>query len=175
MDQYGIWCGSIGLGPGHIVLYGDWGSSSFNPQKRKRTAHSYKKNGGNRTRVSAEGCQNVFFCFQFNATQPFGQLSCIDFDHFGATVCITVRPLSVCLSACLSVLSCPVLPACRSCQTVTLVYSGQTVGWPIKMKLGTQVGLGTGHVLGGDPRTPPQRGTAAQFSAHTCCGHMAGW
>jgi len=48
------------------------------------------------------------------------------------------------MSVCLSV--CPVL-------SVTLVYCGQTVGW-MKMKLGTQVGLGPGHiVLDGDP--PP--------------------
>jgi len=46
------------------------------------------------------------------------------------------------LSVCLSVLS--VL-------FVTLVYCGQTVGW-IKMKLGTEVGRGPGHiVLDGDP------------------------
>ena len=38
---------------------------------------------------------------------------------------------------CLSV--CPVL-------SVTLVYCGQTVGW-IKMKLGTQVGLGYDHIV----------------------------
>ena len=64
-------------------------------------------------------------------------------DGFWATVCKTARPmlsdrcLSV-LSVCLSVsLSCPVL-------SITLVYCGQTIGW-IKMKLGTQVGLGTGH------------------------------
>ena len=25
------------------------------------------------------------------------------------------------------------------------------------------------------PTSPPQRGTAAQFSAHICCGKMAGW
>ena len=41
---------------------------------------------------------------------------------------------------------CPVL----SCLSVTLVYCGQTVGW-IKMKLGMQVGLVSGHiVLDGD-------------------------
>jgi len=33
-----------------------------------------------------------------------------------------------------------------------------------------------GHiVLDGDPPLPPQRGTAPQFSAHVCCGQMAGW
>jgi len=45
------------------------------------------------------------------------------------------------------------------------------------MKLGTQVGLGPGHiVLDGDPAALPQRGTGApQFSAHICCGHRAAW
>jgi len=37
---------------------------------------------------------------------------------------------------------------------MTLVYCGQTVGW-IKMKVGTEVGLGPGHiVLDGDAATP---------------------
>jgi len=46
---------------------------------------------------------------------------------------------------------CPVL----SVLSVTLVNCGQTVGW-IKIKLGTEVGLGPGHiVLDGDP-TPPK-------------------
>jgi len=44
------------------------------------------------------------------------------------------------------------------------------------MKLGTQVGLGPGHILlDGDPATRPQRGTAPQFSAHISCGQMAAW
>jgi len=51
---------------------------------------------------------------------------------------------------------------CLSCLfvvSVTLVYCGQTVG-RIQMKLGTQVGLGSGHiVLDGDPAPPPQKGT----------------
>jgi len=53
-----------------------------------------------------------------------------------------------------------------------------------KMPLGTQVGLGPGDtVLDGDP-SPPKRGTQlphpsergqqTQFSAHVCCGQMAG-
>ena len=51
----------------------------------------------------------------------------------------------VCLSVCLSRLS------CLSCLSVTLVYCGQTVG-RIKMKLGAQVGLGPyDFVLDGDP------------------------
>jgi len=71
---------------------------------------------------------------------------------FWATVCKTVcLMLSV---RCLSVLS---------CLSVTLVYCGQTVG-RIKMKLGTQVGLGPGHiVLDSDPAPPPQRGIAPNF------------
>jgi len=62
---------------------------------------------------------------------------------FWATVCKTVHPMlsdrgPVCLS-------------------VTLVFCGQTVGW-IKMKLGTDVCIGPGHiVLDGDP-TPLKRG-----------------
>jgi len=63
---------------------------------------------------------------------------------------------------CLSVLS-----------VTTLVYCGQTVGW-IKMKLGTQVGLGPGHiVLDGDPAPLPKG--HPQFSANICCSQRAGW
>jgi len=62
---------------------------------------------------------------------------------------------------------------CLSCLSVMLVYCGQTVG-RIKIKLGTHVGLGPGHiVLDGDPAPPPQRGTALQFSAPICCGQTA--
>jgi len=66
-----------------------------------------------------------------------------------------------------------VLSCLSVCLSVTLVHCGQTVG-QIKMKLGTQVGLGHGHiVLDGDPAPPPHRGTApTQFSAHICCGQM---
>jgi len=46
-------------------------------------------------------------------------------------------------------------PVCLSvCPCVMLVYCGQTVGW-IKMKLGTDVGLGLGVGAAGSlPRTP---------------------
>ena len=48
-------------------------------------------------------------------------------------------------------LSCPVL----SCLSVAFVYCGQTAG-RIKMKLGMQVGLSSGHiVLDGEPAPPP--------------------
>jgi len=45
------------------------------------------------------------------------------------------------------------------------------------MKLGTEIGLGPGHiVLDGDPAPPSQMGIVApQFSAHVCCGQTAGW
>jgi len=76
----------------------------------------------------------------------------------------TVRPMLS--DRCLSVLS--VL-------SVTFVHCGQTVE-RIKMKLGTQVGLGPGHiVLDGNPAPLPQRGTASQFSIQICCGQMAAW
>ena len=47
-------------------------------------------------------------------------------------------------------------------------------GW---MNLGVHVCLGPGHiVLNGDPVPLPQRGQSPrQFSAHICCGQMAGW
>jgi len=59
--------------------------------------------------------------------------------------------------------------------SVTLVYCGQTVEW-IKMKLGTQVGLGPGHiVLDGDPAPQPQKGDGAPNFRSVCCGQTAGW
>ena len=58
---------------------------------------------------------------------------------------------------------------------MTLVYCGQTVGW-IKMKLGTEVGLGPGDImLDGDPTPPPLKGHSSQFSANVHCGQTAGW
>jgi len=51
---------------------------------------------------------------------------------FWETVCKTVRPM--------------LSDHCLSCLSVTLVYCGQTVGW-IKMKLGTEVGLGPRHIV----------------------------
>ena len=71
---------------------------------------------------------------------------------FWAKVCKTVRPmLSVrCLSVCLS---------------VTFVHCGQTVG-RIKMKLGTQIGLGPDHiVLDGDPALPLSGGASVHHIA----------
>jgi len=54
------------------------------------------------------------------------------------------------------------LDRCLSVLCVTLVYCGQTTG-RIKMKLGTQVGLGPDHiVLDRDPAAP-QKATAPIF------------
>ena len=84
--------------------------------------------------------------------------------HFWATVCKTVRPM---LSD-----RCPV---CLCCLSVTFVHCGQTVR-RIKMKLGTQLGLGPGQiVLDGDPAPPPAKGHSPQFSAHICFGQTAAW
>jgi len=49
--------------------------------------------------------------------------------------------------------------------------------WPdCWMPLGTEVGLGPGHiVLDGDPAPPPPKVHSPKFSAHICCGQMAGW
>jgi len=75
---------------------------------------------------------------------------------------------------------CTVLSECPICLSVMLVYCGQTVGW-IKMTLGTEVGIGPGHiVLDGDSAS--QKGaqggmhsSPAHFSAHMCCGQTAVW
>ena len=79
----------------------------------------------------------------------------------------SVRPMP--MDRCLS---CPVCPVCLS---VTLVYCGQRVGW-IKMKLGTEVGLGPGNILlHSDPVPHSKTGHSSQFSTHVCCGQTAGW
>ena len=56
------------------------------------------------------------------------------------------------------------------------VYCGQTAGW-IKIALGTEVGLGPGHiVLDRDPAALCKKGAEPppQFSAHFYCGQTAG-
>ena len=63
-----------------------------------------------------------------------------------------------------------------SFMSVTLVYSGRTVGWIKTKQLGVQIVLGPSIiVLDEEPAPPPQRDTSPQFSAHICCGQMAGW
>jgi len=64
-----------------------------------------------------------------------------------------IRLLSVCLSVCLS---------CLSCLSVTLGYCGQRVGW-IKLKLGIEVSLAPATLwrcVRWDP-AHPKRGTAS--------------
>jgi len=52
---------------------------------------------------------------------------------------------------------------CLSVLSVMLMYCGRTVGW-IKMKLGTEIGLGPGHiVLDGVPGSSSPKGTAPDF------------
>jgi len=72
----------------------------------------------------------------------------------------------------------PALPSKRGNGTaqpsLAHLYCGQTVGW-IKMKLGTEVGLGPGHiVLDRDPASCPQKGHSHPIFARVCCGQMAG-
>jgi len=90
---------------------------------------------------------STFFCSRVMDMHGAGELCVVS---FWATVCKTVRPtLSVRCLAC---------PVCLSVLSVTFVHCGQKVG-RIKMKLGTQVGLGPCHiVLDGDPFSPPQGG-----------------
>jgi len=81
---------------------------------------------------------------------------------FLATVCKTVRPICYRTVVCLS---CPVCD-------VGVLWPND---WMDQDELGMQVGLGYSHiVLAGDPAPPPQR-RHPQFSAHICCGQMAGW
>ena len=79
---------------------------------------------------------------------------------FGATVCKTLhRMLS---------------DHCLSCLSVMFVYFGQTATW-IKIKLGTQLGLGPSHiVLDGDPAPLPKKGLSPRFLAHFYCGQTSG-
>jgi len=59
--------------------------------------------------------------------------------------------------------------------SVTLVYSGQTVG-RIKMKLGMQVGLGPGHiVLDGNPAPPPKKKATQPPIFGPCTLWLNGW
>jgi len=86
---------------------------------------------------------------------------------FRATVYKTVRPM---LS--------DLCPFCLSCLSVTLVYSGQTVGW-IRIQGATWyggIGLGPGDiVLDGDRSCPTERATVAlpQLFGPLCSGTAA--
>ena len=91
---------------------------------------------------------DIVILIQFIFGRPFVKR----FALFYQTVVLSVRP--VCLS-------------------VTLVYCRQTVE-RMKMKLGTEVGLGPDHiVLDGDPTSPKGAQPLSQYSAHICCGQTA--
>jgi len=89
--------------------------------------------------------QNDFLLFPSVTIAPLHYL--LNFTVFWATVCKTVRPM---LS--------------DRCMSETLVYCGQTVG-RTKMKLGMQIGLGTGHIVfDGDTQLPsPKRERGPNF------------
>jgi len=54
-------------------------------------------------------------------------------------------------------------------------YCGQTAGWMKMPLIGTEVDLGSGHiVLNGFP-APAKGAQSPQFWAHVCCGQAAGW
>jgi len=113
-------------------------------KSKRRKHHSYTKP------LPYKKTNLHFTCLDLFSGQFLTGIQLFDFhfhSHFWAAICKTVRPMlsDPCLS-CLSVLS------------VTLVYCAQTVGW-IKMKIGKQIGLSTGHiVLDGDPAPLPQKG-----------------
>jgi len=93
-----------------------------------------------------------------------------NFDSLFHTVVVFGRPFVKRFALCYRTVVCPVY------LSVTLVYCGKTVGW-LKMKLGTEVGLGSGHiVLDGDPALLPKKGhSSPHFSVHVYCGQTAGW
>ena len=77
--------------------------------------------------------------------------------HISSLVIVFGRPFVKRFALCYQTV---VLSVCLSCLSETLVYCGQMVGW-IKMPLGTEVGLGLGHiVLDGDPAPRTEMGTA---------------
>ena len=65
---------------------------------------------------------------------------------------------------------------CPSCLPVTLVYCGQTVAWIIQDET-RHAGRPRSwpHCVRWEPSSPSRKGHSPQFSAHTCCGQMAGW
>jgi len=67
---------------------------------------------------------------------------------------------------------CPILSdRCHvvSCLSVTLVYCGQTVGW-IKIPLGSEVGLGPGHIVLDGDQAPQRKGHISTPTFRTMSG-----
>jgi len=84
--------------------------------------------------------------------------------HISSLVIVFGRPFVKRFALCYQTV---VLSVCLSCLSVTLLYSGQTVGW-IEMKLDMEVGLGPGHiVLDGDPVPSPWKGAQFVYAVST--------
>jgi len=62
--------------------------------------------------------------------------------------------------------------SCPVCD-IGVGYCGQRVGW-IKVKLGTQLGLGTGHIVLDGPDGVPAPPQGAQFSCAGACWRLEG-
>jgi len=94
--------------------------------------------------------------------QTLPRVKHLDRNAFWATVCKTVRPMpSVRCLSCLSDCDVRALwPNGWTNQDETW-HAGRTRPWP--------------HCVRWGPSSPPQRGTAPQFSAHICCDQMAAW
>jgi len=84
------------------------------------------------------------------------------------------RPFVTRFALCYRTVVC--LSVCRVCLCVCNVGVLWPNGWVIKMKLGTLVGLGPGHILlDRNPAPPKNGGLAPKFSAYVYCGQTAGW
>jgi len=88
-----------------------------------------------------------------------------DTVHFWATFCKTVRNM---LSE-----RCPLCPVFHVCDVGVFWPNGwmdqDETTWRADGPRSWQ------HCVRWQPTSPPQRDTAPQFSAHICCGQMAGW
>jgi len=91
--------------------------------------------------------------------------------------CLTELPMHTTLTAAIGRRRSAII---LKCSAVSLVSHGRNVLLSgnllrVKMPLGTEVGLGPGHIVLDRKSDPQKRGTAPQSSAHVCCGQTAGW
>jgi len=95
-----------------------------------------------------------------------------DTDSFWSTVCKTVPPMlsDSCLSVCLSCLVCPV---CLSIYNVGALWPNGLMGQDETWHAG--IPRPWPHCFRWGPSSPTPKGHSHQFSAHICCGQMAGW